>query len=196
VTVAGPGAPFLPELAAILLRQLSRIDPRPDKGPAAEVGDERLVGHRHLEPCIPRPERQVTVIEEPESEALIEPADRLLHGPLHEQAESREPPGSEPLPPVFVAPPHVEHLHLVEVAVGDVVHKLLRRRIVRLAHPRQVRRRAVDRSVVDDDKLPLRPRALDQRPHTVPRKLELVPAGDDDRRQVLSWMNRYIGLRS
>ena len=50
--------------------------PLPDERPAAEVVDEQVMRHGQLEPGPPRPLGQVVVVEEPQSEPLIEPADR------------------------------------------------------------------------------------------------------------------------
>ena len=52
------------------------IDPVAGERPAAEVVDEQVMGHGQLEPGPPRPLGQVVVVEEPQAEPLVEPADR------------------------------------------------------------------------------------------------------------------------
>ena len=91
---AGPEAASCPHLAAnrrgVLLQQPLGVDPVADERPAAEVVDEQVMGHGQLEPGPTRPLGQVVVVEEPQPEPLVQPADGVVHGPLHQQAEPRQ----------------------------------------------------------------------------------------------------------
>ena len=51
-------------------------------------------------------------------------------GAIHEQAEAGELAGGEPLAAVLLAPPAREGVHLVQVAIGDVLDQLGRRGVV------------------------------------------------------------------
>ena len=59
--------------------------------------------HRQIKPGPPCPFGEIVVIKEPQPESLIKPADLLINGPLHEQAETRQLVGREPLPAILVA---------------------------------------------------------------------------------------------
>ena len=76
--------PFGRESTGIVIQQLPRIDPIPNKGPATEVMDEQVMGDGQLKSRPPRPFSEVIIVEEPQSEAL-----RQVRQPYHEQPASR-----------------------------------------------------------------------------------------------------------
>ena len=61
----------------------------------------------------------------------VEPADRVLNSPHHEQAECGQFGHGEPLPAMLVAPLAGEAMHLADVVIRHVLHQLWRRRIIR-----------------------------------------------------------------
>src|SRR5208283_2958953 len=94
--------PFLRKPAAVLAEQLPGVDAVPRERSAAEMVDEQVVRNCKLKSSPPGSLGQVIVIEEPQAESLIEPADRLINSALHEQAEPRQLSRREPLPAVLV----------------------------------------------------------------------------------------------
>ncbi len=97
-------APFGRESSGVLIQQLFGINAIAGKGPAAEMVNEEIMRDRELESRPPRPLGEVVVIKESQSKPFIEPTDRLVNGPLHEQAKSRQLGHSEPLPAMVFAP--------------------------------------------------------------------------------------------
>ena len=91
-------APLGRESSGVLIQQLFGINAIARKGPAAEVVHEQVMGDRELESRPPRPFREIVIIKESQSKPFIEPADRVINSPLHEQAESRQLGHGEPLP--------------------------------------------------------------------------------------------------
>ena len=136
-------APLRREPPRVLLQQALGVDAVAGERPAAEVVDEQVVRHGQLEPRPPRPQGQVVVVEEPQPEPLVQPADGLVHGPRHQQAEAGELARGEPLPAVLVAPAPGEGVHRVEVAIGDVGDELRRRGVVGHRPDQADRRRPV-----------------------------------------------------
>ena len=107
----------------VLVEQRFRVDPRGRDGPATEMMDEKIVRHGKLEPGPTRPFGQV-VIGEPSDERFVQPADLLVDGPLHQQAEPRQLADVKPLASVPVSPRRGKGRHLVQVCIGNVLDKL------------------------------------------------------------------------
>ncbi len=85
---------------------------------------EQIMGDRQLKSRPPRPLGEIVVIKESQSKPFIEPTDRLVNGPLHEQAKSRQLRRGEPLPAMLVAPVRGKAMHLADVAIGHILDKL------------------------------------------------------------------------
>jgi hypothetical protein len=51
---------------------------------------KQIMRHRQLKPGPPRPLGEIIVIKEPEPKPLVEPADLVIDGPLHEQTKRRK----------------------------------------------------------------------------------------------------------
>ena len=107
-------APFRCKLRRIFIEQLIGVDAVAHEGPAAEVVNEQIMGHGQLEPCPPRPFGKIIVVEKSESEAFVEPADRLVDRTFHEQAESGEFGNSKPRPAVLLSPSLGKSGHVFE----------------------------------------------------------------------------------
>ena len=122
--------PLLRELPPVLLEQSLRINPRSRKRPAAEMMNKEVVGDGQFKAGPPRPDGQIIVIEEPQPEPLVEPADRLINDPLHEQAEPGYLSRREPLPAMLLAPSPRKTIHLLQPLVRDILNQLRRRRII------------------------------------------------------------------
>ena len=127
---SAPAAPTCRRTAGRSPRALSGIDAIANERPAPEMMNEQVMGHRQLKAGAACPLGQVIVIEEPQPEPFIQPADLLIDGPLHEQAKPRQLGHGEPLPQVLVAPPPGKGGHLGQIAISDLLDQLRRRRIV------------------------------------------------------------------
>ena len=104
-SAVGPGqSPLGRESSGILIQQLFGINAIAGKRPAAEVVNEQIMGDRQLKSRPPRPFGEIVIIKESQSKPFIEPADRVINSPFHEQAESRQLGHGEPLPAMLVAP--------------------------------------------------------------------------------------------
>src|SRR5208337_1271428 len=80
-------SPLMGELLAVLLEQPFGVDAVPLERATPEVVDEQVMSHGQLETGPACSLCQVVVVEEPQPELLVEPADCLVDRPLHEQAE-------------------------------------------------------------------------------------------------------------
>jgi hypothetical protein len=79
--------PLVGESPGVLVQQLLGIDAITLKRPATEMMDEQILCYGQPKPGPPRPLSQVVVIKEPDSKPLIEPADRLVDDPFHQQTK-------------------------------------------------------------------------------------------------------------
>src|SRR5271165_2380328 len=91
-------SPLMGELLAVLLEQPFGVDAVPLERATPEVVDEQVMSHGQLETGPACSLCQVVVVEEPQPELLVEPADCLVDRPLHEQAEPGQLAPCEPLP--------------------------------------------------------------------------------------------------
>ena len=119
--------PLRREPPGILLEQLVSIDPIAHKCPAAKMVNEQIMCHRQFKPGPPRPLGEIIVIKEPEPKPLIEPADLVINGPLHEQTKPRKLGHGEPLLAMLVAPSPGKPVHLRDIVIRHVLDKLRRR---------------------------------------------------------------------
>ncbi len=92
---------------------------------------EQVMSHRQLKPGPAGPLGAIVIIEESQSKPLIEPPNRIVNSPFHEQAESRQLGYGEPLSAMLVAPTSSEALHFINVGIWHVVDELRRGGIVR-----------------------------------------------------------------
>ena len=123
-----PGQPPLRrEPPRILLEQPVDIDPIAQKRPAAEMMHKQIMGYCQLKPRPPRPLGEIIVIKQPQPKPLIEPANLVINGPLHEQTKPRKLGHGKPLLATFVAPLLCEPVHLVDIAIRHILDKLRRR---------------------------------------------------------------------
>ena len=123
-------APFRCKLRRVFVEQLIGVDAVAHEGPAAEVVNEQIMGHGQLEPGPARAFGKIIVVEKSESEAFVEPADRLVDRTFHEQAEPGEFGNSKPRPAVLLSPSLGECGHVFEALVTDILDQLRRRGVV------------------------------------------------------------------
>jgi hypothetical protein len=82
---------------------------------------EQVMSHRQLKPGPAGPLGAIVIIEE---SPFIEPPNRIVNSPFHEQAESRLLRYGEPLSAMLVTPKSSEALHFINVGIWHVVDEL------------------------------------------------------------------------
>src|SRR5208337_5512911 len=115
-------SPLMGELVAVLLEQTLGVDAVPLERATPEVVDEQVMSHGQLETGPACSLCQVVVVEEPQPELLVKPADCLVDRPLHEQAEPGQLAPCEPLPSMLLAPPPRKRVHLFQVGIRNILH--------------------------------------------------------------------------
>src|SRR5208337_5316884 len=95
-------SPLMGELVAVLLEQTLGVDAVPLERATPEVVDEQVMSHGQLETGPACSLGQVIVVEQPQPELLVEPADGFVDCSLHEQAEPGKLARREPLPPMLI----------------------------------------------------------------------------------------------
>jgi hypothetical protein len=84
----GSGAPPLcGKLYRVLFEHFFRVNAVPGKGAAAEMMNEQVACDRQLEAGAAGALGEVVVVEESKPELLVEPTDRFVNSPPHEDAK-------------------------------------------------------------------------------------------------------------
>ncbi len=122
--------PLLSESLRILVEKSLGIDPVSHEGPAPEVVHKKIMRHGQLKTRPPRPLGEIIIIETPNAKPLIEPADRVINGSLHEKAKPRQLRRIEPRPKVLLAPLPGEPVHVRDIAIRHLFHQLRRSRVI------------------------------------------------------------------